>query len=81
MEWCILLYFTTIAAFWPLLLMNPASHSTNFVGFYYCVFNASLSSDVSFDYQEIIGIHEASSIYVYVNGMKNPGILFYCFVF
>ncbi|CAG9799108.1 unnamed protein product [Chironomus riparius] len=43
----------------------------NFVGFYYCVFNASLSSDVTFNYQEKIGIHKASSIYVYVNDPEN----------
>ncbi|XP_070496812.1 vascular endothelial growth factor receptor 3-like [Chironomus tepperi] len=41
------------------------------VGFHYCVFNASLSSNVNYDYREKLKNHEASSIYVYVNDPDN----------
>ena len=39
------------------------------VGFYYCVHNKSVRTDDNFDYEKEVIDYEASSIYIFVNGM------------
>lgn len=40
------------------------------VGFYYCVHTRSVQSDKDYDYEKEVIDYEATSIYVFVNGMQ-----------
>lgn len=39
------------------------------VGFYYCVHTRSVQNDKDYDYEKEVIDYEATSIYVFVNGM------------
>ena len=57
------------------------SVQVNLVGFYYCVFNRSVQiNDKDFDYEKEVIDYEASSIYVFINGMCSINRIFKIFL-